>query len=141
MWRWESQGDGRVLRLFQDKREVLVIDRTRLHIVDRAGVTGFDTVVGQGEHPTFEDEKLILKSLNGGEMSSKPPDTNLDYKVNSWLDFSIEELGQWVALLVKRSGHRTNPDDAAKDLHDAYIYLDMIRAKVQAQQSLLGVKV
>lgn len=67
MWRWESQGDGRVLRLFQDKREVLVIDRTRLHIVDEEGVTRFNTVVGQGEHPTFEDEKLILKALNKEE--------------------------------------------------------------------------
>lgn len=66
---------------------------------------------------------------------------SLDYKVNSWLDYSIEELGQWIALLIKRSGHRTNPDDAANDLNDAYIYFNMIRAKIQAQQSLLGVKV
>ncbi len=67
MWRWESQGDGRVLRLFQDKREVLVIDRTRLHIIDAEGVARYDSVVGEGIHPTYEDEKLILSILNGGE--------------------------------------------------------------------------
>ncbi len=67
MWRWQAQGDGRVLRLFQDKREVLVIDRTRLHITDEVGVTRFNTVVGEGVCPTWEDEQLILKSLNRKE--------------------------------------------------------------------------
>lgn len=78
-------------------------------------------------------------------MSSKPlepfKDSNLDYKVNSWLKYSIEELGQWVALLVKRADHRTNPDKAAEDLRDAYEYLAMLRAHIGAKQSLLGVKV
>ena len=66
---------------------------------------------------------------------------SLDYKQNSWLNYSIEELGQWVALLVKRAEHRTNPDKAAKDLYDAYNYLEMMRARIEAVQSLLGVKV
>ena len=63
-WRWEHQGDGRVLRLFQGEREVLVIDRTKLQITDMVGVTRFDVTLGEGERPTFEDEKLILDLLN-----------------------------------------------------------------------------
>lgn len=64
-WHWQHQGDGRILRLFQGKREVLVIDETRLHIEDETGRTRFNTVVGEGECPTFEDENLILSILNG----------------------------------------------------------------------------
>lgn len=66
---------------------------------------------------------------------------SLDYKPNSWSEYSIEELGHWVALLVKRSEHHTNPDKAAKDLGDAYHYLAMMRARIEAKQALLGVKV
>jgi len=66
---------------------------------------------------------------------------SLDYKLDSWLNYSIEELGHWVALLVKRAGHRTNPDKAAKDLKDACNYLSMMRAKIRGEQALLGLKV
>ena len=53
-----------------------------------------------------------------------------DYKNGSWQDYSIEELGHWVHLLVKRSQHRDNPIKAAKDLEDAQNYLNMIQARV-----------
>lgn len=63
-WRWEHQGDGRILRLFCDNREVLIIDRTRLRITDEEGMKRLDHVIGKGVHPTFENEQLILKLLN-----------------------------------------------------------------------------
>lgn len=84
MWRWEHQGDGRVLRLFQDDREVLVIDKTRLHITDETGVTRFNSVIGEGDHPTYEDEKLILKLLNSGT-TDEFPRGQVNAK-NSWRD-------------------------------------------------------
>lgn len=64
-WRWQHQRDGRILRLYQGEREVLVIDRTRLRLEDETGVARFNTVVGRGKIPTFEDENLILSILNG----------------------------------------------------------------------------
>ena len=73
---------------------------------------------------------------------TKPPETHsLDYKPGSWTDYTIEELGQFVHLLTKRAKHHTNSDEIAKDLYAAYSYLDMMRAKVQAVQSLLGISI
>lgn len=66
---------------------------------------------------------------------------SLDYKAGSWKNYTIEELGQWVHLLTKRAQNRTNPTKAAKDLHDAYNYLNMMRAKVEGIQHSLGLMI
>ena len=55
-----------------------------------------------------------------------------DYKPQAWEAYSFEELGQWVALLAKRAGHRANDEKRAKDLYDAQNYLSMMQAKLDA---------
>lgn len=55
---------------------------------------------------------------------------NKDYKPNAWEQYSMEELGHWVALLSKRATHRENPDKKAKDLFDAQAYLNMMQEKL-----------
>jgi len=60
-----------------------------------------------------------------------------DYKDRSWTYYSMEELGQWVALLCKRSSHRTNLEKRKKDLHDARNYLSMLCAQVTALEDQL----
>lgn len=53
-----------------------------------------------------------------------------DYKHRAWTDYTLEELGQWVTLLIKRSSHRSNLEKRAKDLHDARNYLNMLDAQL-----------
>lgn len=53
-----------------------------------------------------------------------------DYKNRAWTNYSMEELGQWIALLCKRSSHRANVEKRKKDLHDARNYLNMLCAQV-----------
>ena len=55
-----------------------------------------------------------------------------DYKNKSWQDYTLQELGTWVHLLVKRSKHRDNPEKKAKDLYDAKNYLDMMQSHIDA---------
>jgi hypothetical protein len=55
-----------------------------------------------------------------------------DYVPNAWESYTIEELGQWVALLAKRSSHRSNEAKRLKDLEDAQNYLDMMQAKINS---------
>lgn len=61
-----------------------------------------------------------------------------DYKTAAWMNYSIEELGQWVSLLNKRAQHRDNPEKARKDLYDAKNYLRMIEEKVKATAKALN---
>lgn len=63
-----------------------------------------------------------------------------DYAPDAWKQYSIEELGQWVALLTKRAAMRTDPAKAAKDIKDAANYADMIRDAVKEQAEKLEVK-
>lgn len=56
------------------------------------------------------------------------------YHGDAWKAYTAEELGQWVALLVKRSGHRADSHKKAKDLHDAQNYLHMLQAHIDAAQ-------
>lgn len=53
-----------------------------------------------------------------------------DYKKNAWTNYTLEELGQWIALFVKRSSHRSNLKKREKDLHDARSYLNMLDAQL-----------
>jgi len=55
-----------------------------------------------------------------------------DYRQDAWREYTPAELGQWVALLLKRSSHRTNAVKRAKDIYDAENYADMLRAHVVA---------
>jgi hypothetical protein len=54
------------------------------------------------------------------------------YQPNAWRDYTIQELGNWVHLLVKRSAHRADPEKKAKDLRDAQNYLDMVQSHIDA---------
>lgn len=66
-WRWDRPRDARILRLFHGDLLMLVIDKTRLHIVDKVGPKKerLETVIGCGIHPSPKDQRLILKLLNG----------------------------------------------------------------------------
>lgn len=50
------------------------------------------------------------------------------YSPDAWQEYTPAELGQWVALLLKRSGHRTDPAKRVKDLTDARAYYQMLGA-------------
>lgn len=54
-----------------------------------------------------------------------------DYKPLSMEEYSNEELRQWVHLLRKRAGHRTNEEKRAKDLYDADNYERVLRQREQ----------
>lgn len=64
-----------------------------------------------------------------------------DYKPNAWEAYSFEELGNFVHLLAKRAGHRSDAGKRAKDLYDAQNYLSMMQSKLDAQADELGVPV
>jgi hypothetical protein len=51
------------------------------------------------------------------------------YHDGAWRKYSYEELAQWVNLLTKRAGHRTQFEKSQKDLDDANNYLEMFKAK------------
>lgn len=54
------------------------------------------------------------------------------YHSNSWKQYTVAELGQWVHLLVKRAYHRSDMQKRAKDLNDAQNYLNMMQAHINA---------
>lgn len=58
------------------------------------------------------------------------------YNTDAWKEYSPAELGQWVALLVKRAGHRSDSTKKTKDLDDAQNYLHMLQAHVDAARTL-----
>ena len=68
------------------------------------------------------------------EKSDKPQtpesikERSADYQNRSWEDYTLQELGNWVHLLAKRSQHRSNEDKKRKDLEDAQNYLNMMQA-------------
>lgn len=53
-----------------------------------------------------------------------------DYKRGAWTNYTLEELGQWIALFAKRSSHRSNLKKREKDLHDARNYLSMLDSQI-----------
>lgn len=58
-----------------------------------------------------------------------------DYNDRAWEQYSIQELGNWVHLLVKRASHRSDATKRAKDLYDAQNYLNMIQSHVDSQRA------
>jgi hypothetical protein len=58
-----------------------------------------------------------------------------DYKKAAWEQYSLQELGMWVHLFVKRAGHRDNTDKKVKDLHDAQNYLNMMQSHINAAKN------
>ncbi len=61
-------------------------------------------------------------------------DHDKDYKPEAFREYSISELGNWVALLTMRAGMRSNKEKAAKDLNDAQNYLEMIQDVVSRER-------
>jgi len=55
---------------------------------------------------------------------------------NSWKNYTIAELGQWIYLLIKRANLETNKLKASNDIMLAQNYLNMIQVHVDA--SFLG---
>jgi hypothetical protein len=53
------------------------------------------------------------------------------YKQEAWMNYTLQELGDWIHLLVKRSKHRSDPDKKAKDLYDARNYWLMMGAMLE----------
>jgi hypothetical protein len=53
-----------------------------------------------------------------------------DYKDQAWKDYTVQELGMFVHLFVKRAKHRLNLDKKAKDLYDAQNYLNMMQKHI-----------
>jgi len=52
------------------------------------------------------------------------------FKGGTWRDYTLEELAQWVTLLIRRASHRSEIEMVHKDLDDAENYLDMMNTKV-----------
>ena len=49
-----------------------------------------------------------------------------DYKDAAWKEYTVQELGSFVHLLIKRALMRDNAEKRSKDLYDARNYLTMI---------------
>lgn len=68
----------------------------------------------------------------------KTPDSikahSADYKNGSFAEYSFEELGHWIHLLMKRATHRANLEKAEKDMYDAQNYLDIMQEKLTYQR-------
>lgn len=64
----------------------------------------------------------------------KPPESITGhapkYNDRAWEQYTLQELGNWVHLLAKRSTHRADSEKRAKDLTDAQNYLDMMQAHI-----------
>ena len=57
---------------------------------------------------------------------------------NAWENYSLQELGSWVHLFVKRAYHRREKDKIRKDLTDAENYLQMMQSHInEAKETLL----
>lgn len=57
------------------------------------------------------------------------------YANKAWMQYSLQELGNWVHLLATRAGHRTNVEKKKKDLHDARNYWRMMGAHLDALET------
>ena len=55
-----------------------------------------------------------------------------DFMPGAWQDYSEADCCTWVRLLMERAQRRTNLSKKLKDLLDAYNYLVMFIAKVEA---------
>jgi hypothetical protein len=62
-----------------------------------------------------------------------------DYKDRAWEDYSIEELGQWVHLLITRSYHRKDVKKALKDIEDAENYWHMMKSHIDSARTNVSV--
>lgn len=63
-----------------------------------------------------------------------------DYSPDAYLEYSYEELGQWVGLLMKRANMRTTVEKMNKDIGDARNYLAMMEAKLTSEIGEISVE-
>jgi len=54
------------------------------------------------------------------------------YKQDAWKTYTIQELGMWVHLFLKRAEHRKDKVKARKDVMDAQNYLNMMQSELDA---------
>ena len=101
---------------------------TELDGADGARWTWKDIALKQAE--------IAQSAIKGDNMQT--PETIVshatDYKDRAWEQYTIQELGNFVHLLVKRAGHRADAAKKTKDLYDAQNYLNMIQEHVNASK-------
>ena len=54
------------------------------------------------------------------------------FKDGIWTTYTVNELGMWVHLFLKRAMHRSDKAKARKDVMDAQNYLNMMQSKIDA---------
>lgn len=59
------------------------------------------------------------------------------YYTSAWQQYTLQELGNWVHLFVKRAAHRSDPAKKRKDLEDAQNYLLMMQAHIDAAKGTI----
>jgi hypothetical protein len=52
------------------------------------------------------------------------------YKEGKWRTYTLNELGMYVHLLIKRALHRADKIKARKDVTDAQNYLNMMQSQI-----------
>ena len=64
-----------------------------------------------------------------------------DYNRDAWQQYTLQELGMWVHLLVQRAQMRKAKGKMKKDLYDAQNYLDMMQEHIEAAKRFLQTEV
>jgi len=82
----------------------------------------------------FDPEGKYGSTINNVVCPKEIKEHDKDYINKAWMQYSLDELGQWVHLLVKRAEHRTNEIKKQKDIHDARNYWRMMGAYIDAAE-------
>lgn len=59
------------------------------------------------------------------------------YTDGAWEQYTVDELGAFVHLLLKRAVHRVDLDKRRKDIEDAQNYLSMMQSHIDRVKALL----
>lgn len=71
-----------------------------------------------------------LRELHEAKTPDSIKEHQPKFKEGIWQTYSINELGMWVHLFMKRALHRKDKLKARKDITDAQNYLNMMQAKL-----------
>ena len=84
----------------------------------------------------MNDKKKIKAAAQNQDVKKKADyyEERPDFIKNTWLQYSVADLGQWVSLFLKRAFHRTDQKKRAKDIFDASQYLKMMSAHVRSAE-------
>lgn len=56
------------------------------------------------------------------------------FEEDAWMQYTPEQLGQWVSLLMVRADHRADEEKRAKDLTDARNYYEMLGEHISMKE-------